>query len=124
MSSVITHSTGEITPAVVNGFAATRPAPSVVHTILGRPDPDITYRPAGLRAGTLKLVFETGAEAAAAESVLGAPQVFVLSDPDVPEVYMPFVVADGDGSGEIRSTLDDETQTVWTLEVPFQEVTS
>lgn len=120
MSTTITHADGAIVPAVVNGFESARPARTLVHTILGRPDPDITYRPAGLRKGELLLVFESGAESAAAEAILVSAQVFTLSDPDVPQVAMPFVVA----NGEVSSALDLDTQTVWVLRVPFQEVAS
>lgn len=114
----ITHSAGTITPIVVNGFGASRTARSLVHEILGRPDPDITFRPAGMRSGTLKLVFATGAAAAEAEAVLVVPQVFTLFDVTVPQVGMSFVVAGGD----VTSTLDEETMVVWIVEVPFQEV--
>lgn len=118
MTTTITYTGGTITPAVVNGFDSSRPARTVVHTILGRPDPDITFRPAGLQKGVLTLVFATGAQARSAESALTVPRIFTLSDIDVPEVAMQFVVADGDVS--IR--LDLETQSVWIVEVPFQEV--
>lgn len=118
MSTIITYAGGTITPAVVNGFDATRPTRTIVHTILGRADPDITFRPAGLRSGTLQLVFPTGEAAAAAEAALAVPRLFALADDDVPEVAMQFVVADGD----ITSELDMTTQTVWILGVPFQEV--
>lgn len=118
MATVITHSTGTITPEEVNGFASAREARTIIHTILGRSDPDVTLRPAGLRTGTLKLVFATGAASAAAEAVVRYPQVLTLSDADVPEVGMSFVVAEG----EITNTLDLETQAVWVLEVPYQEV--
>lgn len=119
MASVIIHSTGTITPNVINGFVATREARSIVHTILGRSDPDVTFRPVGLRAGTLTLVFADGSAASSAEAALIVPQVLTLTDPDVPEVGMSFVVAEGD----IVSRLDDGTQKVWIVEVPFREVT-
>lgn len=119
MSTIITHSGGVITPAVVNGFESERPARSIVHTILGREDPDVTMRPAGLRKGTLTLVFATGAAGKAAENAMVLPRVFTLTDPDVPEVNMPFVVADGG----VTLRLDLDTQEVWTLEVPYSEVT-
>lgn len=118
MSTQITYAGGVITPAVVNGFETTRLARSIVHVILGRPDPDITIRPTGLRKGELTLIFATGAEAAAAEATLSIPQRFTLSDADVPEVSMSFVVA----AGEIGVSLDLETQTVWQVVVPFQEI--
>lgn len=119
MSTTITYTGGTITPEVVEGFSASRSARSIVHNIMGRTDPDITLRPAGLRKGTLTLVFATGALAQAAEAILAVPQIFALSDADVPEVNMQFVVADGD----IRTTLDLETQTAWLVEVPYQEIT-
>lgn len=119
MSTIITYSGGKIAPEVVNGFEASRSARSLVHTILGRPDPDITFRPAGLRKGTLSLVFANGAAAASAEAALVVPRVFTLVDADVPNVGMSFVVAEGD----VESALDLDTQTVWIVRVPFHEVT-
>lgn len=119
MAAVITHASGEIVPEVVNGFEGSSEVRSIVHTVLGREDPDITFRPAGLRRGTLLLVFADGASANAAAAVLRIPQQFTLSDEDVPEVGMDFVVAGGD----VRQTLDPETRTVWIVTVPFQEVT-
>ncbi|WP_067200121.1 hypothetical protein [Microbacterium sp. XT11] len=118
MSTIITYTGGTITPAVVEGFEASRPARTIVHTILGRPDPDITFRPAGLQRGTLTLVFPNGAQARAAEAALVVPRVFTLTDIDVPEVAMQFVVADGD----VTTRLDLETQQAWIVQVPFQEV--
>lgn len=119
MATVITHTAGTITPEQVNGFEAAREARTIVHNIIGRADPDITLRPVGLRTGTLTLVFATGAAAKSAEAALAFPQVLALSDPDVPEVAMSFVVAGGD----LAPKLDLDTQTVWLLDVPFQEVT-
>lgn len=118
MAAIITHSAGTITPGVIDGFSATIPARTIVHAILGRSDPDITFKPAGLRTGTLQLVFATGADAAAAVAALRIPQVLTLSDADVPEVGMSFVVAEGD----LVSALDPRTRRVWTVTVPFQEV--
>lgn len=120
MATVITHSAGVITPEVVDGYEATSEARTIVHTILGREDPDITLRPPGLRTGALTLVFATGAAAASAEAVLRFPQVLELSDTDAPNVAMSFVVATGD----IAPKLDPETRRVWTLTVPFQEVST
>lgn len=118
MSSTITHSTGTIVPKVIDGFQASIPVRTVVHTILGRPDPDITFKAAGLRSGTFALVFATGADAAAALAVLRVPQVFTLTDPAVPEVGMSFVIADDD----IQSALDGVTRRAWIVTVPYQEV--
>lgn len=118
MTTTITHSSGVIAPEVVHGFQATRDARSIVHTILGREDPDITFRPASLRKGTLTLVFPTGAAASAAEAILVTGQVFTIQDSTVAEVGMSFVVADG----SVTRSLDGGTRVVWTVAVPFQEV--
>lgn len=117
MSTVITHSSGVITPTAVDGYESARTPRTIVHTILGRSDPDITLRPAGLRSGTLTLVFATGAEASGAEAVLRTPEVFALTNPDVPEMAMSFVVAEGD----LRTVLGDTRQS-WNVDVPFREV--
>lgn len=116
--TTITHATGTITPNVVDGYEADIQARSIVHTIMGREDPDITTRPSGLRTGTLSLVFASRASAWAAIAALRIPQVLTLTDPDVPEVGMTFVVV----GGAIRAQLDDVTRSAWTVEVPFQEV--
>lgn len=116
--STITHSTGTITPRLILGWEATRPARSLVHEVLGRADPDITLRPAGVRSGTLRLLFTTGAEASAAAAVFAIAQTLTITDPDVAQVGMSFVVAEGD----IVAQLDPETRRLWTLDVAFQEV--
>lgn len=117
MSTTITHSTGTITPTSMPEWESEAPARSIVHTILNRPDPDITKRPTGLRRGTLTLVFATGAAAYAARAILAVPQVLTLANSDVPQVGMKFVVADGDISDVYGQAKE------WTLTVPFQEVT-
>lgn len=120
MASTITHSTGTLTPAVVDGWQMSREARSRVHTILGRSAPDVTLRPAGMRKGTLRCVFATEAAASAAEAVFAIPQVLTFADSDRPTLAGSFVVADGD----IELELDDSTRNTWIVTVPFQEVTT
>lgn len=116
--STISHAGGVINPTEIDGYEPSIPVRNIVHTILGRSDPDVTFRPAGLRTGTLSLVFELEADAWAAVAALRVPQVLTLTDADVAVVNMSFVVA----PGELRPTLDDATRSVWIVEVPFQEV--
>ncbi|WP_309105018.1 hypothetical protein [Microbacterium sp.] len=120
--TTITHTTGTLTPVVVDGWRAARPARTVVHEILGRTDPDVTFRPAGLRRGTLRLVFPAEADAAHAVQVLATPQRLTLTDPDRATLAMAFVVP-SDG-GDIECELDDATRNVWIVSCPFQEVTA
>lgn len=116
--TTITHSAGTIIPEVVHGFTATRAPGTLVHTILGSPNPDVSLRPAAPRAGTLELVFATATDAVAAESVIVVPQVLTITDPDVSQIGMDFVVT----GGAIELELDPATVKVWLLRVPFLEV--
>jgi len=116
--TTISHSSGVITPTVVDGYRATRTPRTILHEILGREDDSVTFRPASLRKGTLSLVFASEAAARTAAEILAIPQVLTLSDPDI-TIAMTFVVADGDFGIE----LDDQTRGVWILSVPFREIT-
>lgn len=116
--TTITHSTGVIVPKIVDGYTAKREARTIVHTVLNRPSPDITLRAASIRRGEFKCVFGGEVEAVDAFAILSIPQVFTISDPDVPSIYMTFVVAEGD----LALELDEATRSVWLVRVPFVEV--
>lgn len=118
MATTITHSTGTILPTVVNGYEASRESRTIVHPILNRSNPDVTFRAPGLRRGSLVCVFATETAAVAAFAVLSVPQVLTLSDTSAPSVAMSFVVAEGD----LNVALDPETRVVWLVTVPFVEV--
>lgn len=116
MAATITHSAGTITPAALSKWSANAETKTVVHDILNRAAPDITFRPVGLRRGTLTLTFSDGSGAYAARAVLVLPEVFTLNHDVVAQVGMSFVVAGGD----IGDVLEDARN--WTLTVPFVEV--
>lgn len=116
--TTITHSTGIITPTIVDGYRAKSTGRSIVHRIIGRPDPDVSYRPASLRSGQLTCVFAHEATAHAAAAAFAIPQPLTLNDPDV-AIGMTFVVPDG---GLIEVELDDATRGVWLVRVDFEEV--
>lgn len=118
MPESITHLGGSINPQLIDGYSGTREARTIVHTILGKASPDVTLRGAGLRTGELILVFATEGAARSAEQVLAVPQVLTLEAPDTPTLAMSFVVAEG----SIRTELDPATRKVWTVTVPFVEV--
>lgn len=111
-----------ITPELVDGFEASRPAGNIVHDIMDRSDPDVTLRAAGLRRGAFKCLFPDQTVALAAYAEISEPQLFQIIDPDVPAIGMTFIV--GPAGSDIRLTLDDETRSVWWLEVPFVEVST
>ncbi|WP_298038318.1 hypothetical protein [uncultured Microbacterium sp.] len=116
--TTITHDAGVITPQLVDGYQASSEARTIVHPILNRSNPDITFRAPGLRTGSFRCLFPVEADAVAAFAVFRTPQVLTIADDDRPGIVMSFVVADGDISVE----LDDETRDVWWVEIPFQEV--
>jgi len=118
MGTTITHSAGVITPELVDGYEATREVRTVVHDIINRTNPDVTFRAPGPRSGSLRCLFPVQADAIAAYGVLSTPQVFTLTDPDVPAVGMSFIVAGGD----LTIALDDNTRGVWWVTAPFVEV--
>lgn len=116
--TTITHSTGVIAPTIVNGYRATRAARTIVHRIIDRPDPDVSYRPASLRAGQLTCVFAAEADAHAAVTAFCTPQQLTLHDSDV-AIGMTFVVPEG---GSVDIELDANTRSVWLVRVDFEEV--
>lgn len=120
MSSSITHSTGTVTPELIDGYQATRPTRTIVHDIINRPHPDITFRPAGLRRGEFRCLFPDQADALSAYAALSIPQVLAISDPDVPAIDMSFIV--GPEGESLAIELDDETRDAWWIVVPFVEV--
>lgn len=115
--TTISHSTGVITPTIVDGYSAARSPRTIMHPILGRDADDVTLRPAALRRGTLKLVFALEADAVSALEILATPQVLTVADPDI-DIAMSFVVAEEDVSIE----LDDETRGAWIVSTPYREV--
>lgn len=118
MGATITHSAGTIVPTSLSKWQAEAEANTIVHDILNRSEPDVTFRAVGLRRGTLTMSFASGADAYAARAVLVLPQVFALVHDVVAQVSMRFVVA----GGAISDVLGEAGE--WSLTVPFVEVSS
>lgn len=116
--NIITHGATTIAPDIIDGFDSRRDSANIVHEILGRSNPDITFRPAGLRTGTLTLVFASETESAAAENVHVSGTVFTIVSTDRATIQMTYVV-----QGEISRKLDAETRDAWVVEIGYQEVT-
>lgn len=117
MTTTITAGIYTITPDVVDGFSSVRRAGNIMHPVLGSDDVDVTYRPAKLRTGTLRLVFTDESDALEAELLHATGTVFVVASTDRDAVEMTYAVA-----GDITLDLDDETRDVWFLGIPYQEV--
>lgn len=119
MTTVITYTDGTITPTLVDGYTIARESRNIEHIILGRASSDFTLRPAGLRAGTLRLLFPLEADATAAEAALSTAELFSLVTDDRDGLDMSFVVV----GGGVELALDDQTRSVWIVSVTFQETT-
>lgn len=104
-------------PDVMDGFESRRDSQTIVHPILGRPNPDITIRPAMLRTGTLSFVFGSETESFAAEISHAEGGVFKLESSTRDTVQMRYVPV-----GQITRTLERTTRDTWIVTVDFQEV--
>lgn len=102
----------------VTGYDGGHRIENVLNPQLNGEGYNVTYRPARLRSGTLRLLFASAAHAWAAVAVLKTSHTFTLTA-DVSELGMTFVLRPGElkpnpGSGDVSAP--------WLVEVPFQEV--
>jgi len=107
-------------PVEVYGYEAARQSQNVIHPILGKPDPDVTLRPASLRRGTLDLLFTDSWFSSQCLRMLSKPASFWFLDEntgDFDHFRFRFVI-----DGEVREVLDDSTRKVWLIRVPFQQI--
>lgn len=116
--TTIIHSSGVITPLAVEGYRASRRINNVFHDIANRADRDVTFRPAGLRVGTFRLVFDNEPAAMEAFAVLASSQAFTINNPDIDSLNMTFVAGDGD----LDIEQDADVVNVFRVLVPFEEV--
>ena len=68
--ATITRGTTTLTPVVLLPVGLTRPGQAVAHAILNTDEVEITGRPAGPRAGEVRAIWATEAEASAAAEAL------------------------------------------------------
>jgi hypothetical protein len=115
--TTISDGTTTLTPLSVLGWSSSRESRSRVHRPIGRPDPDVTLRPAALRTGTLRVLCADEAAAVAMEELHAAGRVLTLADPDVSAVGMAYMV-----SGALSSDLDPMTLSRWVVSADFTEV--
>ncbi len=121
MATVLTSGGVVLTPSMALEVTERNESQTKVHPIIGRPDPDVTLRPASTRTGTLKLgYFDASAEAdsAAARVALTGAAVWTIVSDDRPTLQFSFIV-----DGSVSRTLDEETRDAWVVEVDYREVT-
>src|SRR5690606_6363938 len=118
MATTISNGTDTLTPELVDGWEAAREGRTLLHTILGSNSPAVTLRASAPRTGTLRIVVGTDPSLAAdIEAMLSAGSLLTLASTERAAVNMTFVV-----SGEVTTSLDGDTRSVWLIEAEFQEV--
>lgn len=116
MSSTITSGANTINPVAVYEYETSQPARNIVHPILGRSNPDVTFRAAGTRGGILRMVFATESSANTARSLLGSVlAAWTLNNTDRTTINMTFAV-----TGDI--TLRIDRTGAYLLDVGYAEV--
>ena len=115
--ATITRDAVTITAVDVLGWSMTRPARSVVHTILGDPEPDITAREPGLRSGAVRCLFDTESAAQAcadALAIVGGSWRFAAADLSLTAQVV----------GDIAVDAGTDWGGAWIVTVTVQEVSS
>lgn len=115
--TTITKSGVSIIPKMVVGYTALTRSANIIHTIIGRPDPDVSLTDDQLRTGSLTLLFTTPAAAWEAHEMHRHSGVLRIFDQDIPAINMAYV-----RDGEMQIQLDPVSRTLWTLTIGFQEV--
>lgn len=115
--ATIASGTLTFSPELITGWTAGQESRNVIHNIIGRPDPDVTLKPAGTRTGTLEMLFLTATAATTARDVLANGTIFTITDSESWLNGLKFVM-----SGNISSALEDETRNMWTITADFTEV--
>lgn len=116
MATTITFGTSTLTPISVEGYDSASPVNNIVHEILGRSNPDVTLRPAGLRTGTLTLHFTNETQSRTAENLARTAGVGILISTERTTLGMTFVV----GNGTVTRRLTEYGS--WVVTFPYQEV--
>lgn len=117
MTTTITLGATVVTPTMVLGYESEREHGNQARDIQDSNEPDIDFKEAGLRSGTLDLFCNTHALALSVEALHCNVGVFTLASSELPGIDMDYVPL-----GRVRSKLDPDTARRWIVSVDFQEV--
>jgi len=117
VTHTITVGTTVTHPTAVEGYEVTRVSQNVVHVVPGKPDPDVTLRPASLRSGSITVAFEDEEDAWIAHQALSLGEVCTFETTTRLGLDMSFVTVD-----DIDISLDPTTSAAWHITFGFQEV--
>ena len=109
--------TYEETPLLLVGWESTRESQNVLHTIVGSEVVETTLREAGLRSGEFTLLCDSYGMAQGIEYICSQAKELYLMDDEYPYISMDFVV-----SGSITVAVDEDSRTLWTVTIDFQEI--
>ena len=115
-ATTITWGTQSVTAELVTGYDSRRDSGNLLHTVIGRADPDVTLKAAGLRQGTLEVWCPSHSGALEVEALHAQVGVLHLTDYDQPGLDMFYVVA---GPVETRPEIGT---TRWLVRVAYAEV--
>jgi len=116
VTTTITLGVQSVYPELVTGYDSRRESGNLLHTIIGRADPDVTLKAAGLRQGTLEVWCPSHSSVLEVEALHAQVGVLHLTDDDAPGVAMHYVV-----SGAIDVTPEFGTPR-WLVRVAYAEV--
>ena len=116
MATTIFRDTTVIKPVLVLGYMSSRESRNIVHRVIGRGDPGVTFAPAALRTGTLQLLVNTLSEALTLDQLHATPGTITFADSDLPNLNMGYVA-----DGAITVELDDESRRMWLVSIDFTE---
>lgn len=106
-----------MTPELVLGYDWSAPSRNIVHPLLGGVAVAVTLRRAGLRRGTMRMLFLTEDGAMSAFYQHRQPTRFYFEDSERESVSINYVV-----DGDVRCELDPITRERWVVSVDYQGV--
>lgn len=91
MGATLTSGSTTIAPIAFSDYTSEQEGGSIRHEILGRTNPDVTLRPAGLRTGSFTLDFASETASSSARTALTAAAAWTLTHTERTSVNMRFI---------------------------------
>lgn len=114
MPAILTLGASTLTPTALSEYTSDQAGGAILHEILGRRDPDVTFRPSNLRTGSFVLDFPTEAASASARVALSAAGGWTLAHSERTSVNMRFIVRN------VSRPVESDGR--WMLQVQYEEI--
>lgn len=115
MPAVLANTASTLYPTALSEYSSEQDGGSIRHEILGRVDPDVTFRPLMLRTGSFTVDFTTDALASDARKALSVAGAWTLAHSERASVNMRFIV-------RRLSRVIDGGNGRWSLNVSYEEI--